>query len=91
MASSWVLILTPNVTNGWPAVIGGYGSKAEATAAGREAIMADIADVAANLEPWAPEVKAIAPLGHPFWKRSWIEFTVIPGAASSGPEANHGD
>lgn len=69
---SWVLILSSNVTGRIPAVIGGYGSQAEAELAG-------------NCATAFPAYDNNQPFGHqgdgPFYDR----YVVIPGAAASGP------
>ena len=76
---SYILILRPDATNGWPAVVGGYATSEEATVAGRIATMADVEEQMRreDKDPWE--------MGDEFRKRTWVAFTVIPGSASAPP------
>lgn len=77
---TYVLILSPNATNAWPAVIGGYLDRATAEEAGRVAIMA-------HLTQDAYEADGYGSADWAKWsgwaERPWIAFTVIPGNAAS--------
>ena len=76
---TWVLILSPAGT-GWPAVIGGYPSCEEATAAGRVATKAAITDEL-NGRDWFELFDLMSAEGRDYAYRPWVAFTVIPGAA----------
>lgn len=92
-APTWVLIVTSDVNARPPAVIGGYQSKAEAVAAG-EAALGD--PVRRSVETWAKEHWGWKGVGHgdyvigaPYYpgpEAEWRAYTVVPGAATSGPE-----
>lgn len=99
--TSWVLIITASSSHAPPAVIGGYGSKEEAVAAGEAALGAPerrSVDAWGKHHGWPADRYGVCD----WWDREkqeprqppypghehpeWHSYTVVPGAASSGPE-----
>lgn len=85
---TFILILASSKTHGWPAVIGGYASREQAEAAGREATMAHLTqegfeEARYGADDWA--------LWGPWTNRPWESFTVIPGNAASGQPSPDGE
>jgi hypothetical protein len=70
---TWVLILDSSYTAAPAAVIGGYATREEAEQAG---------DLATAFGPYVPATEGSPPSQEmPYW----VRYTVIPGAAASGP------
>lgn len=97
---SWVLILTPiGMGPSHPAIIGGYGSRDEAEAAGRSATRFPEGLTDEEHEAWkaARDAELLGRGGFESLPlrdlsmvsagpRKWADFTVIPGAAAMAPQ-----
>ena len=89
MAHSYVLILVPNAAAQFPAIVGGYGSHAEAVKAGEAAMrwppnVTDEEYEAFHANRVKHGLSSDRPAGQP---AAWADFSVIPGAAVTPPAA----
>lgn len=93
-APTWVLIVTSGTYARPPVVIGGYPSKADAVAAG-EVALGD--PVRRDIDAWTTAHPRPEDAGKKIWDchpavpypgpvTEWSRYTVLPGAAVSGPE-----